>query len=47
MHHRDPFDRLLVAQARCDDLTIVTADKRLLPTTCDSSPRAVDPGFVT
>ncbi len=28
MHHRDPFDRLLVAQARCDDLTIVTADKR-------------------
>jgi len=22
------FDRLLVAQARCDDLTIVTADKR-------------------
>lgn len=25
-HHRDPFDRLLVAQARIEDLTIVTAD---------------------
>ena len=25
-HHRDPFDRLLVAQASEDDLTIVTAD---------------------
>lgn len=25
-HHRDPFDRLLVAQARLDDLDIVTAD---------------------
>jgi PIN domain nuclease of toxin-antitoxin system len=28
-HHRDPFDRLLVAQARCEDLTIVTADRTL------------------
>jgi PIN domain nuclease of toxin-antitoxin system len=25
-HHRDPFDRLLVAQALEDDLAIVTAD---------------------
>jgi PIN domain nuclease of toxin-antitoxin system len=25
-HHRDPFDRLLVAQARLDDLPILTAD---------------------
>lgn len=25
-HHRDPFDRLLVAQARADGLTLVTAD---------------------
>ncbi len=25
-HHRDPFDRLLVAQARVEQLTIVTAD---------------------
>ena len=24
--HRDPFDRLLVAQAKLEDLTIVTAD---------------------
>lgn len=24
--HRDPFDRLLVCQARCADLTVVTAD---------------------
>jgi PIN domain nuclease of toxin-antitoxin system len=25
-HHHDPFDRMLVAQARIEDLTIVTAD---------------------
>lgn len=25
--HRDPFDRMLVAQARCEGLTLVTADK--------------------
>jgi PIN domain nuclease of toxin-antitoxin system len=24
--HRDPFDRMLVAQARCRDLTLVTRD---------------------
>jgi PIN domain nuclease of toxin-antitoxin system len=29
MHHRDPFDRLLIAQARSEGLTIVTADARL------------------
>jgi PIN domain nuclease of toxin-antitoxin system len=28
-HHEDPFDRMLVAQARCESLTLVTADKRL------------------
>ncbi len=28
MHHRDPFDRLLIAQARLEQLTIVTADQR-------------------
>ena len=28
--HRDPFDRLLVAQAQEEDLTIVTRD-RLIP----------------
>jgi PIN domain nuclease of toxin-antitoxin system len=26
-HHRDPFDRLLIAQAQLDGLTIVTSDK--------------------
>jgi PIN domain nuclease of toxin-antitoxin system len=25
-HHRDPFDRVLVAQAQIEDLTLVTAD---------------------
>jgi len=29
LHHRDPFDRLLVAQARQEGLTLVTADPRL------------------
>jgi PIN domain nuclease of toxin-antitoxin system len=29
LHHRDPFDRLLVAQARHEGLTLVTADARL------------------
>lgn len=28
-HHRDPFDRLLVAQAQCDRLTLLTADRVL------------------
>lgn len=28
-HHRDPFDRMLVAQARADRLTIVSRDPRL------------------
>jgi len=28
-HHRDPFDRLLVAQAVVDGLTLVSADSRL------------------
>jgi PIN domain nuclease of toxin-antitoxin system len=26
-HHADPFDRLLIAQARMEGLTIVTADQ--------------------
>ena len=25
-YHRDPFDRMLIAQAHCEGLTIVTAD---------------------
>lgn len=29
MHHRDPFDRLLISQARAEDLTVLTADARL------------------
>jgi PIN domain nuclease of toxin-antitoxin system len=28
-HHRDPFDRILVAQAQVENLTLVTADKAL------------------
>ncbi len=28
-HHRDPFDRMLVAQAQVERLTLVTRDKRL------------------
>lgn len=29
LHHRDPFDRLLIAQARTEDLTVLTADPRI------------------
>jgi|SRR5689334_20831914 len=29
MHHRDPFDRLLVAQAEVDGLALVTAEAEL------------------
>jgi len=29
LHHRDPFDRLLVAQARVEGLTLVTADRAM------------------
>lgn len=28
MIHRDPIDRMLIAQARCEDLTLVTRDSR-------------------
>ena len=30
MHHRDPFDRMLVAQAQAEGLTIVTRDAAIL-----------------
>lgn len=30
-HHRDPFDRMLVAQAQIEDMSILTADPRLHP----------------
>ena len=29
LHHRDPFDRMLVAQARTDRLTILTRDQAI------------------
>jgi PIN domain nuclease of toxin-antitoxin system len=28
-HHRDPFDRMLICQARCESLTLLTVDERL------------------
>jgi len=28
VHHRDPFDRLIIAQALIEQLTVVTADQR-------------------
>lgn len=28
-HHRDPFDRMLVAQAQLEELTLVTADSQI------------------
>ena len=31
MHHRDPFDRLLVAQALEEPARLLTADRRLAP----------------
>ncbi len=27
LHHRDPFDRMLIAQAQIEGLTLVTADR--------------------
>lgn len=29
-HHADPFDRILVAQAMCESLTLLTADEKLM-----------------
>lgn len=29
MHHRDPFDRMLIAQARREGLTVVTANRAI------------------
>ncbi|CDX39366.1 PilT protein domain protein [Mesorhizobium sp. SOD10] len=28
LHHRDPFDRLIIAQAQIEGLTLVTADRQ-------------------
>ena len=33
-HHRDPFDRVLIAQAMVDGLTIVTRDANVLRIPC-------------
>lgn len=30
-HHRDPFDRMLVAQAQVEGLTLVTHDRKMEP----------------
>jgi PIN domain nuclease of toxin-antitoxin system len=30
-HHADPFDRLLIAQARAENLTVVTSDAQFEP----------------
>ena len=30
-HHRDPFDRLLIAQATVEDLVLLTADRQIEP----------------
>jgi len=32
LHYRDPFDRMLVAQSICESLTILSADRALIPT---------------
>ncbi len=29
-HHHDPFDRMLVAQARCEGLTLMTRDDKII-----------------
>ena len=29
LHHRDPFDRMLVAQARLENLTLATSDESI------------------
>ena len=29
LHHKDPFDRMLVCQAMAEDLTLITADSKM------------------
>lgn len=29
LHHKDPFDRILIAQALVENLTLITADKKI------------------
>jgi len=33
-HHRDPFDRMLIAQAISDDLTLVSNDRKFAEYDC-------------
>lgn len=40
--HRDPFDRLLLAQARLERLPLVTADRALLAADLGAGPTMVD-----
>jgi PIN domain nuclease of toxin-antitoxin system len=40
LHHRDPFDRMLVAQAQAEGLTLVTADPQMTA----YGVRVLDPG---
>jgi PIN domain nuclease of toxin-antitoxin system len=36
LHHRDPFDRLLISQARAERLTLISADARIAQYEVDS-----------
>lgn len=29
LHHKDPFDRILIAQARVENLTLITSDSKM------------------
>jgi PIN domain nuclease of toxin-antitoxin system len=29
LHHKDPFDRMIIAQARLEGMVLITADRRL------------------
>lgn len=29
LHHRDPFDRMLISQARCKHMTLITKDTKI------------------
>jgi len=41
LHHSDPFDRMLVAQARCEGLRLVSSDEKLAAYDVDLVGRAV------
>lgn len=40
-HHRDPFDRMLVAQARAEDVAIVTSDTAFVAYEVDLVPAEI------